>query len=185
MAIHEGDILGAYIPLRAGYTPLYDAEGVASGYLPLDSTDYYNMINVGVMPDGSVSTGEAFVRIRLMYTMDKRADLFEDAEARNVMFWRGFYKVGPVEDAPARPSGLLSSGKLFVCSRPQYESLEAGSFLVATQSSYNIKNDGTSDRTAGLNKFLADAAATLKIAYFSGGICLDAETLKVPVGSKL
>ncbi|KAK0673186.1 pectate lyase superfamily protein-domain-containing protein [Cercophora samala] len=98
---------------------------------------------------------------------------------------KGSYEVGPITGAPERPAGLLSGGKLFVKSRPQFESLGAGAFLVATQAPYNLRNDATGDQTAGLNRFLADAAAAGKVAYFPAGIYLAEGTVKVPIGSRL
>jgi hypothetical protein len=86
---------------------------------------------------------------------------------------------------PPKPPGLLVGGKLFVRSRPQYETLGLGSFIVATQAPYNLLNDGTADQTAILNKFLEDAARDGKVAYFPAGIYLAHGTVKVPVGSKL
>ncbi len=94
------------------------------------------------------------------------------AAGRRYKAGNGSYKVGLVKGAPSRPSGLLSKGKLFVRSRPQYENLGVGSFLVATQAPYNLVNDGTGDQTVGLNRFLADAAVAGKVAYFPGGIYL-------------
>jgi len=97
----------------------------------------------------------------------------------------GSYAAGLVDDAPARPDGLLDQGQFFVRSRPQYESHNVNSFLVATHTPYNLKNDGTGDQTAGLNQFLADAASSGKIAYFPAGIYLATGTVKVPVGSRV
>lgn len=107
------------------------------------------------------------------------------AAGRRYKAGTGSYVAGAVQGAPSRPDGLLSGGKLFVRSRPQYESLGAGSFLVATQAPYSLSNDGTGDQTDGLNKFLTDAASAGKVAYFPAGIYLAAGTVKVPPGSKL
>ena len=107
------------------------------------------------------------------------------AAGRRYKAGKGSYEVGDVQGAPPRPQGLLSGGRLFVRSRPQYESLGVGSFLVATQAPYNLNNDGTGDQTAGLNRLLADAAAAGKVAYFPAGIYLATGTVKIPPGSKL
>jgi len=107
------------------------------------------------------------------------------AAGRRYKAGKGSYEVGMVDGAPAKPPGLLSGGKLFVKSRPQYENLGVGSFLVATQAPYNLNNLGTGDQTAGLNRFLADAASSGKIAFFPAGIYLAQGTVKVPPGSRL
>lgn len=107
------------------------------------------------------------------------------AAGRRYSAGNGTHEIGLVQDAPPRPNGLLSKGKLFVKSRPQYENLGVDSFLVATQAPYHLVNDGTGDQTAGINRFLADAAAAGKIAYFPAGIYLARGTVNVPVGSKL
>lgn len=67
----------------------------------------------------------------------------------------GAYQSGDVGGVPGRPSSLLSGDSFFARSRPQYESLGVGDFLVAT--AQGIKNDGTGDQTAAINYFLESA----------------------------
>ncbi|ETS73701.1 hypothetical protein PFICI_14647 [Pestalotiopsis fici W106-1] len=90
---------------------------------------------------------------------------------------------GTVE-VPAKPSGLLSDGKLFVRTRPQYESLGASDFSVATNDG-GCDNDGTGDQTECLNSFLREAVASTKIAYFPAGIYQVAGTVLIPTGSRV
>jgi hypothetical protein len=96
---------------------------------------------------------------------------------------KGSYQVGPVTDAPARPSALLSGGNFLVKTRPQYSNLGIDNFLVATK--YGLSNDGRSDQTSKMNAFLKDAASAGKIAYFPAGIYLVEGTVVVPTGSRL
>jgi len=89
-----------------------------------------------------------------------------------------------VTKRPAKPKALLGSGgKLFTRSRPQYEKLGVGSFLIATQN--GCSNDGTGDNTAAINSFLQKAAAAGQVAYFPAGIYSVGGTVNVPVNSKI
>lgn len=96
---------------------------------------------------------------------------------------QGSYQSGNVGGAPSRPASLLSGGSFFSRSRPQYEALGAGDFLVAT--AQGIKNDGTGDQTTAINSFLQSAVQQGKIAYFPAGIYQVQGTVKVPLGSKI
>lgn len=96
----------------------------------------------------------------------------------------GSYQVGPVTGAPPKPSGLLAGGKLFVRSRPQYQNLGAGNFLVATTDG-GISNDGIGDQTAKINQFLQNAQSSGKVAYFPAGIYLCTGTVTIPTGSRV
>jgi hypothetical protein len=87
-------------------------------------------------------------------------------------------------DVPAKPSGLLSDGKLFVRTRPQYESLGASDFSVATRDG-GCDNDGTGDQTECLNSFLREAVGSDKIAYFPAGVYQVAGTVLIPTGSRV
>jgi hypothetical protein len=75
----------------------------------------------------------------------------------------------------------MSGGKLFTKSRPQYEGLGVGEFLIATE--HGCKNDGTGDNTKAINDFLK--AAVGKVAYFPAGIYSVQGTVNVPINSKL
>ncbi|OAL54205.1 pectin lyase fold/virulence factor [Pyrenochaeta sp. DS3sAY3a] len=94
----------------------------------------------------------------------------------------GSMQTGPVT-APAKAKALLdSNGKLFVRSRPQYESVDASGFLVATTDG-GCKNDATGDQTTCINAFLQKAKG--KIAYFPAGIYAIGGTVFIPTGSKV
>jgi len=96
---------------------------------------------------------------------------------------QGSYQSGNVGGVPSRPESLLSGGSFFSRSRPQYEALGAGDFLIAT--AQGIKNDGTGDQTTAINSFLQSAVRQGKIAYFPAGIYQVQGTVKVPLGSKI
>lgn len=94
----------------------------------------------------------------------------------------GSAQTGPVT-APAKGKALLDSkGKLFVRSRPQYESVDTSGFLVAT-SDGGCKNDASGDQTTCINSFLQKAKG--KIAYFPAGIYTIGGTVFIPTGSKV
>ena len=97
---------------------------------------------------------------------------------------KGSDQTGPVVDIPTKDPSLTSSGgKLFVRSRPQYEGLGSGSFLVATDA--GIANDGTGDQSTKINAFLITAASSGMIAYFPAGIYLIQDTIIIPLGSRI
>jgi hypothetical protein len=96
---------------------------------------------------------------------------------------KGEYQTGDVSSRQPKSDNLLSGGRLFVRSRPQYESLTPSSFLVATLES--ISNDGSGDNTASINAFLRKALASNKIAYFPAGIYSIRGTIVIPTGSKV
>lgn len=95
----------------------------------------------------------------------------------------GSYQSGIVSGVPSRPASLLSNGSSFSRSRPQYESLGAEDFLVAT--AQGIMNDGTGDQTASINSFLQSAVGQNKVAYFPAGIYQVQGTVEVPLGSRI
>ena len=96
---------------------------------------------------------------------------------------KGSKTSGAVPGIPVKDPSLTDGGKLFVKSRPQYEGLGTGSFLVATDN--GISNDGKTDQHDKINTFLLSAASAGKIAYFPAGIYLITDTIFVPVGSKI
>ncbi|KAK8067581.1 glycan 1-3-beta-glucosidase precursor [Apiospora saccharicola] len=93
----------------------------------------------------------------------------------------GSVVTGTIE-TPAKGAGLLKDGKLFVRTRPQYESEDSSKFLKATTDG-NCKNDGTGDQTRCLNLFLQSAKSAGKIAYFPAGIYQVGGTVLIPTGS--
>jgi hypothetical protein len=70
-----------------------------------------------------------------------------------------------------------------VRSRPQYETLSASQFLVATAE--GCRNDGTGDQTGAINAFLRKAAGSGQVAYFPAGIYQVGGTVFVPTGTRM
>ncbi|KAM7193073.1 Pectate lyase superfamily domain containing protein [Naviculisporaceae sp. PSN 640] len=89
---------------------------------------------------------------------------------------------GYSEVKPDKPAALLDSrGSWYYRSKPQYENVGAGSFIVATNN--GISNDGTGDQTAAINSLLRNNVGSL--IFFPGGVYLVRDTIFVPVGSKI
>lgn len=87
---------------------------------------------------------------------------------------------GFIDPAPVKSPSLLDDlGNIFVRSRPQYETVGSGGFIVATAS--NIKNDGTGDQSAAINSLLSGNVG--KPIFFPAGVYQVQNTVKVPVGS--
>lgn len=79
--------------------------------------------------------------------------------------------------APSKPASLLSSGKIFERSKPQYENIPASSFLSAKAN--GCKGDGTTDDTAAIQALLNKATKD-QIVYFDHGAYVVTSTVKVP-----
>ncbi len=89
---------------------------------------------------------------------------------------------GYVTPAPIRPPALVdTSGKWFTRSRPLYETLSGGNFIVATANGVSNANQG--DQAAAINALLAAHVGTP--IFFPAGIYLIGSTIQVPVGSTI
>lgn len=84
--------------------------------------------------------------------------------------------------APSKPANLLSNGKIFERSKPQYENVPASSFLSAKAN--GCKGDGTSDDTTAIQALL-DKATKDQIVYFDHGAYVITSTVKVPKDVKI
>ncbi|ORY63403.1 pectate lyase superfamily protein-domain-containing protein [Pseudomassariella vexata] len=87
------------------------------------------------------------------------------------------------QDAIAKPESLMSNGKVFTRSKPQYESVAASTFV--SVKSAGAKGDGTTDDTAAIQKILDDNAGGEKIVYFDHGAYMITDTVKVPKNIKI
>lgn len=148
--------------------------GASSGSpnIVIENTDF-NGVNAPVQADGGAT----------VLAGSQHVDLW--ALGRRYTGGQGSYQAGAVTGRPTKPAGLLDgSGKMFTRSRPQYESLGAGSFLVATTDG-GCSSDGTGDQTACLNSFFQSAAGSGKIAYLPAGIYSVQGTVTIPVNSKV
>lgn len=82
--------------------------------------------------------------------------------------------------APSKPESLLdSTGAYFARSKPQYETISAGSVIVAT--SNGVSNDGTGDQSSAINTLLSSNVGSL--IFFPAGVYMVESTVKIPVGS--
>lgn len=91
-------------------------------------------------------------------------------------------KSGFANPAVKKPQGLLDdSGRYFVRSKPQYESVGAGGIVIATDN--GVSNDGTGDQTNAINSLLASKKGS--VIFFPAGVYIVRGTVKIPVGSKI
>ena len=86
--------------------------------------------------------------------------------------------------APTKPTSLLSNGKVFSRSKPQYEGALATDFIQAMHEG-NCVGDGVADDTQCVQNFLNNAASTNKIAYFNHGTYRVTTTIKVPAAIRI
>ncbi|KAK4574985.1 hypothetical protein LTR86_000835 [Recurvomyces mirabilis] len=84
---------------------------------------------------------------------------------------------GPIK-SPIKNQALLSNGKIFARSKPQYETEPASAFSSAL--TYGCKGDATTDDTQCIQKFLNDASSKNLIAYFDHAVYLVTSTIMVP-----
>ncbi|KAK5111479.1 hypothetical protein LTR62_004931 [Meristemomyces frigidus] len=80
--------------------------------------------------------------------------------------------------SPIKQASLLSNGKIFARSKPQYETEPASAFSSAL--AYGCKGDATTDDTQCVQNFLNDAASKNLIAYFDHAVYLVSNTIVVP-----
>lgn len=83
----------------------------------------------------------------------------------------------------SRPAALLSNGRYYTRSKPQYESLSASSFLSAR--SAGARGDGATDDTAALQTAINNAVAQGKVLFLDYGLYRVTSTIKVPPGAKI
>jgi glucan 1,3-beta-glucosidase len=89
---------------------------------------------------------------------------------------------GPIAPFP-RPDTLLSGGKFYERSKPQYANIPVSQFLSVRD--FGAKGDGVTDDSAALNTILTTASNAKKIVFFDAGIYLVKSTINVPAGSKI
>ncbi|KAK3303240.1 pectate lyase superfamily protein-domain-containing protein [Chaetomium strumarium] len=95
---------------------------------------------------------------------------------------------GPVEtsgavSANARPAALLSNGRFYTRSKPQYENLPASSFVSAR--SAGARGDGATDDTAALQNAINSAVAQGKVLFLDYGLYRVTSTIRIPPGAKV
>lgn len=82
-----------------------------------------------------------------------------------------------------RPSSLLSNGRYYARSKPQYGNLAVSSF--SSVRSAGAKGDGVTDDTTTLQNVINSAASAGKVVFFDSGTYRITKTLTIPPGSKL
>ncbi|KAK6502302.1 hypothetical protein TWF506_002885 [Arthrobotrys conoides] len=93
---------------------------------------------------------------------------------------KGTTFTGVPKYVPSKPAGLLdSSGKFFIRSKPQYETLSSSSFLNVKSS--GAQGNGQADDTAAINTALQSG----KIVFFPAGVYKVTGTINVPVGARI
>lgn len=82
-----------------------------------------------------------------------------------------------------RPASLVSGGKFYVRSKPQYGNLPVSSFM-SVRSGGAVGN-GMQDDTAAVQKTINAAAAAGKVCFLDSGMYLVTSTISIPAGSKI
>jgi glucan 1,3-beta-glucosidase len=94
---------------------------------------------------------------------------------------------GPVVPQPRKPNNLLSDGKFFTRSKPQYE--DESKVKILSVLWFGAKNDGktssASQNTKSINLALSSSAETNSVIVFPAGIYLVDDTLLLPVGARI
>jgi glucan 1,3-beta-glucosidase len=83
----------------------------------------------------------------------------------------------------SRPGSLLSGGKYYVRSKPQYNTLPASSF--SSVRSAGATGNGVTDDTTALQNIINSATAAGKVVFFDAGTYLVTRTVLIPAGAKL
>ena len=83
----------------------------------------------------------------------------------------------------SRPVSLLSNGRYYTRSKPQYESLPVSKFLSVRAA--GAKGDAASDDTAILQSVIDTATAAGKIVFLDHGMYRVTSTIRIPPGAKI
>ena len=83
---------------------------------------------------------------------------------------------------PSKPAGLLSNGKVFERSKPQYENVPAASFV--SVKSQGAKGDGVTDDTQAIQNAMNSVGGD-QVLYFDHGAYVISNTITVPTNIKI
>ena len=86
-------------------------------------------------------------------------------------------------NANNRPGSLVSGGKYYEASKPQFEDLDVSKVTSARSS--GAKGDGQTDDTAALQNAINSAASAGNLLFIDAGTYIVTGTLKVPAGAKI
>ncbi|KAK5628851.1 hypothetical protein RRF57_004566 [Xylaria bambusicola] len=150
---------------------LTSADNTTAPNIVIDNTEFSNVGAIVQATNGNV----------LLAGGSKTVDLW--ATGLRYSGGDGNRQTGGVDKRPSMSNKMLDDGKLFTRSRPQYEDLDVGDFLIATE--HGCSNDGSGDNAKAINSFLQQAASSGMVAYFPAGIYAIKSTVTVPAGSKL
>ena len=89
---------------------------------------------------------------------------------------------GPIAPNP-RPAALLSNGRYYTRSKPQYESLPASSFVSVR--SFGARGDAAADDTASLQAAIDSTVGSNKILFLDHGIYRVTSTIRIPPGARI
>ena len=84
---------------------------------------------------------------------------------------------------PTRPASLVSNGKFYERSKPQYNTLAATSF--SSVRTGGARGDGVTDDTTALQNIINSAASAGKIVFVDAGTYKVTKTILVPKGSRI
>ena len=84
---------------------------------------------------------------------------------------------------PTRPTSLVTGGKFYERSKPQYNTLPTTSF--SSVRSGGAKGDGVTDDTAALQSVINSAASAGKVVFVDAGTYKVTKTILIPKGSKI
>jgi glucan 1,3-beta-glucosidase len=89
---------------------------------------------------------------------------------------------GPITPNP-RPAALLSNGRYYTRSKPQYENLPASAFISLRSS--GARGDGAADDTAALQRAIDTAVGQGKVLFIDYGLYRVTNTIRIPPGAKI
>ncbi|EFX00554.1 glycoside hydrolase family 55 protein [Grosmannia clavigera kw1407] len=155
------------IGVRTAYSPSTSA---TNGTLVLDNVDMSSNVPVAVAAYGSNTTvlaGNVKVTSWAQGNIPGTGSSAKTSEA-----------VHGSQTAVTKSASLLNSaGNVFSRNRPQYETVDVGSFV--SVKAKGAKGDGVTDDTAALQAVF-DSATSDQIVYFDHGAYLVTDTIKVP-----
>jgi len=90
--------------------------------------------------------------------------------------------IGAIAPNP-RPAVLLSNGRYYTRSKPQYENLPASSFLFLRD--FGARGDAAADDTAALQNAINAAVSQGKILFLDYGLYRVTDTIRIPPSAKI
>ena len=131
------------------------------------------------------------VGVAVQYSQTKAVYLAGTTGKTTIVGWKTgnqYAPTGPTTSQgswtpPTRPTSLVSNGKFYERSKPQYETLPVTSFLSAR--SAGAKGDGVTDDSTALQNVINSAASAGKIVFLDAGTYKVTKTIFIPKNSKI